>query len=211
MKILLFGLAFSALHIALERGLSFAVSDIALSAWVRILNIGIILCDAVGFLIGYALLQALALHGGKRQAFPALVLLVAVSVFRHIGNWGVFLLTDKVSSAVDLRLSFLAALSALIIEFVQHAAIFLLTLPLLNKEKPTKSKIFPAAATVAVTMLVINLLSRILADIEYGAPSSSAEVWVMIGYYLFDVLLYGVVGFFTIQAILNRETNSTLF
>ena len=202
LKILLFGLLFSLLHIVLERCLSFAASDVALASLMRVLNVGIILCDAVGFFIGYGLLAVSVRFGDKKRAYLATLLLVALTVFRHIGNWGAFLVTDNVTSAIDLRLSFLAAFSAMLIEFFQHAVILLASLTVLMPKQIAPGGV---AITFSAVMLTINLISRIISDFEYGAPSSAVEVWVMIAAYLFGILLYGGIGFFLVKAVANNE------
>ena len=206
LKILLFGLFFSVLHILLERVLSYASADVALMHLTRPLNIGIILCDAVGFFIGYALFSSLFFTHSetkkKSDFIPPFLLLPAITVFRHVGNWLVFLMTENVTSAIDLRLSFVALLSALLIEFFQHAIILAFALFVLY---PRNASSRMTALTVSAVMLAINLISRIISDVNYGAPASTAEVWIMVAYYLFDIVLYGMIGYLSISAILRAE------
>lgn len=210
LKILLFGLLFSVLHILLERVLSYASADVALMHLTRPLNIGIILCDAVGFFIGYALFSSLFFTHSetekKSDFIPPFLLLPAITVFRHVGNWLVFLMTENVTSAIDLRLSFLAVISALLIEFFQHGVILLLGLFVLFPRCATP-KI--TALTTSAVMLAVNLLSRLISDVEYGAPTSAAEAWVMVAYYLFDVLLYGAIGYISMLLILRHKTKTS--
>ena len=211
LKILLFGLLFSVLHILLERVLSYASADVALAPLTRPLNIGIILCDAVGFFIGYALFASLLFthdETQKKSAFlPPFLLLPAITVFRHVGNWLVFLMAENVTSAIDLRLSFLALLSALLIEFFQHGIILALALFVLY---PRNASSRATALTVSAVMLAINLISRIISDVDYGAPASTAEVWIMVAYYLFDIVLYGVIGYFSVLTILRAEIKKSI-
>ena len=200
-KILIFGILFSALHLVLERGLSFAASDVALTFLVRPLNIGIILCDAASFFVCYAFFLISTTCFGTRKSIASFFLLVALTLAKHLGNWMAFLATEKVTSAIDIRLSALTAVSSILIELLQHAFVIVALLLLLHFGKSEKS----AALSVCGIMLAVNLISRIITDIDYGAPTSSAEVWVMVAYYLFDVLLYGVIAYAVIRQIQKHE------
>ena len=197
-RMLIFGVILSLLHIALERAMAFAGSDIALIGWVPPLNFAIILCDATFFFAVYALLfSAISLCGMKQ---PAILLLpVALALFKHIVNWLVFLLTENVTQAVAVRLSFMTAASAIAIELLQYGLVLAVLFAL--RRRPDGFRLLG----ICGVMLAINLLSRMIGDIEYGAPSSAKEIGIMLAYYAFDIFLYCPVAYFTMRYIIKRQ------
>lgn len=205
LKILIFGILFSALYIVLERSQAYVSSDVALTFLVRPLNIGIILCEAVSFFIGYALLLVSVSSFGVRKSISSFLLLIAFTLAKHLGDWMVFLITEKVTSAINIRLSALTAVSSIFLELIQHALVIVVCLVFFGKDRqfntPSKNAIF----AVCGIMLAVNLISRIITDINYGAPTSTAEVWVMVAYYLSDILLYGVIAYAVIRQIQKHE------
>ena len=203
-KILLFGALFAVLHIALERGLSYAASDVSLTALVRPLNVAIILCDAASFFLLYALVLTSASLFGTKRSTASFLLLIALTLFKHLANWMIFLVTENVTSAINIRLSALTAASSIFIELLQHALVIVCILILFRKpseKEPTKIATF----AICGVMLAVNLISRVITDIDYGAPSSAAEIWVMVAYYLFDILLYVGGAYIVMQQIQKRE------
>lgn len=205
LKILIFGILFSALYIVLERSQAYVSSDVALTFLVRPLNIGIILCEAVSFFIGYALLLISVSSFGVRKSISSFLLLIALTLVKHLGDWMVFLITEKVTSAINIRLSSLTAASSIFLELLQHALVIVVFLVFFGKDRQFNTPAKSASFAVCGTMLTVNLISRIITDINYGAPSSTAEVWVMVAYYLFDILLYGVIGYTVIRQIQKHE------
>ena len=175
--------------------MSFAASDIALFSLVRYLNIAIILCDALFFFMIYAFLLRSVADLGDAKSLPIILLAVALTLFKHIGNWGVFLITENVTDALNIRLSFLTAVSSIGIELLQHAVT--IAIAYACARKPQRVRIM----LVCGVMLAINLVSRLIGDIEYGAPASPSEILIMIAYYSADILLYGPVAYFSIKKI----------
>lgn len=207
---LLFGLLFAILHIVLERCMAFASSDVALSYLTRPLNIAITLCDAVCFFIVYAFAILAVSRFGAKASSATLLLLFAISLAKHLGNWATFLITENISSAIDIRLSAMTTASSVFIEWLQNAALVVLCLILLSPKRTLENPVKITSLSVCGMMVLLNVLSRIALDVEYGAPTSTAEVWVMVAYYLFDILLYGVVGYFIMKGLLRQKHSEPL-
>ncbi len=205
LKILYWGMLFAIFHIVLDRALAYVSVDVALRSLLRPLDISIIVCDALGFFVCYALLLSSVCRFGIKQSFSSALLVIALSFFKHIGNWMVFLVLEDVSEAYNIRLSALNAASSILIELLQHAILFCLFAILLSPRRKGKAPEKIGIAATSGVLLLINLFSRLALDLDYGAPSSSAEAWLMVGYYLFDILLYGLVGYLTVRRVFYRE------
>ena len=197
LKMLIIGLVLSAVHIALERLMSWAGSDIALRGLVGPLNWGLILCDAALLFACYGLMIFAIYRFGTTESLSLILMTFAITLIKHLGNWFVFLWTENVTSALNIRLSATTAASGIAIEFLQHAVI--LTVVLLQlRAKPSVKR---AVLGTCITMVLFNVVSRIIGDIEYGAPSSAAETWIMVLYYALDIILYGVIGYFCLSLL----------
>lgn len=197
-KALLFGVAFSLLHILLERMMAFADSDVAFFWAIDILNSSIELCDAAFFFVLYALVFAAIRHDVK-ESLSILLLPAALSIFKHLVNWMVFLITENITNAFDIRLSFPTATSSIFIELFQYALI-LAVLWLLRKH-PENTRLLG----ICGIMLAINLISRAIGDIAYGAPTSAAEIGVMLAYYSFDIFLYVPLAYQVMKQIVKKQ------
>ena len=200
-KILLFGLLFAALHILLERTLSYTSTDISLTHLLRWLNLATTLCDAASLFVCYALLSTLLIRFSFRETLPSVLLATLLIPVKHLGNAAAYFITDNVTLANDIKAAYIAVLSAVALEVFQMGAVVFLFLLCQKKQSPAKSYLLSACAV----MVIINILSRLLGDIDYGAPTSAAEGWVMIAYYAADIVLYGVLGFFAMLGIAERE------
>lgn len=198
-KMLVFGLALSILHIVLERCMAFAGSDVALIDFVLPLNIAIILCDAAFFFIAYALLFSSLSRFGTKNSAAALLLPVALTLFKHLANWWAFLITENVTEAIDVRLSFMTAASSIAIELLQYSLIIGVLLAL--RKHPDGLRLLGFCGV----MLAVNLISRLIGDIEYGAPTSAHEIGIMIAYYAFDIFLYGPLAYLLMRLIIKKE------
>lgn len=195
LRILSVGIALSFLHVLMERLMAFAASDVAKDVWVRPLNIAIILCDAAFFFLLYGWLLQSIQKFGVNASLSSILLIVAVTLLKHLGNWMAFLVTENITQAVTVRLSFITAASSIAIELLQYGAV--LAIAICGKRKPIQTRLL----WVCGILLFINLLSRLLGDIEYGMPSSSAEIWIMVAYYAADIGLYGPIAYLTMNSV----------
>lgn len=197
-RMLIFGVVFSLLHIILERTMAFAGSDVALIDLIPTLNFAIVLCDAAFFFTEYALLFSSVCLFGMRQS-SLLLLPVALALFKHVTNWLVFLITENVTQAIAIRLSFMTAASAIAIELVQYGLVLAVLLWL--RTRPDGIRLLGICGVT----LAVNLLSRVIGDIEYGAPSSLNEIGVMMAYYAFDIFLYGPLAYQVMRWIVKGQ------
>lgn len=199
LKLLVFGIGFSLLHIVLERCMAFAASDVTLSAWVRVLNVAIILCDAAFFFVEYAILFASLKQYGIGTSLSVILLPVALALFKHIGNWWAFLITENITQAIDIRLSAVTAFSSILIELLQYGLV--LAVLLCFRKSPDGARLL----LVCGILLAVNLISRIIGDIEYGAPTSMGEIGVMLAYYAFDTFLYGPAAYLVMRFTVKKQ------
>lgn len=197
-KALLFGVAFSLLHVLLERTMAFAGSDVAMMGAVPFLNLAIMLCDAAFFFVLYAF-TFVSIRYGVRESLSILLLPAALAIFKHLINWMVFLITENITNAIDIRLSFTTATSSIFIELFQYALV-LAVLWLLRK-RPDNIRLLG----ICGIMLAINLISRAIGDIAYGAPTSAAEIGVMLAYYSFDIFLYVPLAYQVMKQIVKKQ------
>ncbi len=208
-KLLICGLIFAVIHTVLERSLSTVMSDVALDWLARPLDIGIILCDVFYFFVLYGFSLFSAHCFGPRASLASLLLLFALSLVMHIGNWATFLISENITQAHDLRLSYIAMLSSILIAVVQHALVILGLCITLSRNRAERNPKIAAAVTAAI-MVFLNLLSLLIRDIDAGLPDSTAETLVIIAAYLFDILLYGLAGYAIIRMIFRKETKEYL-
>ena len=197
-KMLIYGIALSLLHILLERAMAFVGSDVTMADALPYLNLAIVLCDAAFFFVLYALVFS-ATRFGIRQSLSVLLLPVALSLFKHIANWIAFLITENITKAIDIRLSFTTATSSIAIELLQYGLV-LAVLWLLRKH-PDGIRLLG----ISGAMLAINLFSRLLGDISYGAPSSLSEIGIILAYYSFDIFLYCPLAYQIMRWIVKRQ------
>ena len=52
-----------------------------------------------------------------------------------------------------------------------------------------------SALKMGLLILAVHVLTRVINDIDYGMPQSAGEIFVMIAYYLSDII-YGVIAYF---------------
>ena len=204
-KILIFGLLFAALHIILERTQATVTTDIAFRPLTVPLNFAIILCDATSFFVLYAYVQFSVAHFGRKQSAASCLLIIALAIAKHIANWLIFLTTENITKAYEIHLSWYTAISSISIEVFQHALVIAACLFFLAPHRDQQKASRHARLTICAIMLLFNIVSRIILDIDYGAPNSFPEVLAMIAYYLFDILLYGVVAYLTMIMVEKHE------
>lgn len=202
-KMLCFGIALSLLHILLERAMAFAASDVALVDAVFVLNLAIILCDAAFFFVEYAFLAAALFRFSPRAVLGTILLPVAICLFKHLGNWWTFLITEQISDAINLRFSALTAASAIGIELMQYGLILAVLFGFKSRPERTRTLL------VCGVLLAVNLLSRIIGDIEYGAPTSATEIGIMMAYYAFDIVLYYPAAFLFMSWLIGNTKEPT--
>lgn len=198
LRVLSVGVALSVLHVLMERLMAFAASDVAKDMWVRPLNIAIILCDAAFFFLLYGWILQSIRSFGTSSSLSSILLVIAITLFKHLGNWMAFLVTENITQAVTLRLSFMTAASSIAIELLQYGAV--LAVAIWGKRKPIQTRLL----FVCGILLFINLLSRLIGDVEYGAPATSAEIWIMVAYYAADIGLYGPIAYLTMHSVVKE-------
>ena len=193
---LLWGCTLSALHILLERWQALSLSDVALNKFAHPLDIALILCDAAFFFIEYSLLASSLVHFGPKKSISPAILLALLTILKHLINLLVFLIAENVTQPAILRNNAINAASAIAIELFQFVLV-LLVLFLLRKREIQ----FPLLGT-CVIMLIINLLSRIITDID----AHGRDIGTMIAFYSFDLILYGPAALFLMTWIATRQT-----
>lgn len=144
-----------------------------------------------GFALFYGFTAILIQEIGFKKALPFMFLTVGVMLYRAALALCGKVFFDGLSEYEFLTSALPLQLLSLAVELGQYLLILLviwLTLKLTAK---------PPRATLAasLTVLLINLFSRIVYDVDYGMPTSSREVLQMVGAYTSDILLYGVLLF----------------
>ena len=74
----------------------------------------------------------------------------------------------------------------------------------------SKNPLLVGTLTSFIMLAIINVSMRIYSDIGYGAPTGASEIFVMIAYYLFDILICVIlytVCWITISKLLSKYGN----
>ena len=131
-------------------------------------------------------------YGIKKKLF-VIITVVLLTLFKYASSLIASLLIDRMDAEVFMLLKLPTTLLSFALEAVQYAAVFVI-IWLANRNTPSDKQVLGRPFLfISLTVMLINVASRIVYDIGYGAPTSSAEVFRMIVAYASDILLYGVV------------------
>ena len=184
------------------------------------------LAEVFTFGLCYSIVIYSAVMRRTRTAAAACGIYVAASVLRRAAALGV---SFMMYHFIDKRDVFNVSLP-IIIETVQIFTVFLATYLAakryrtaladfvsrrgdashlealeMNSVFDRKNPLLVGTLTSALMLIAVNVAMRIYSDIGYGAPSGASEVFVMIIYYLFDVLL-GVILYTVCWITLSKLT-----
>lgn len=165
-------------------------------------------------LLGFSLFYAVTVYSfhtfGIKKSWHFLLLISVLTIYKYayeaLGNRLIY----QTSKYDFLAYILPSALSSCSLELFQLALIVGLTLLILhhfhrnptNQDSPLvpprnivklKNPIFCSLFFISLVVMTINIIIRIIYDINYGAPSSSKEVLRMVLAYGSDILFYGVV------------------
>jgi hypothetical protein len=191
------GLLVGILRFTLARLEFIVLSDILLADSIAadILSLLQTLLIAFGFALFYSFTTVLIGKIGFSKALPFLFLTVGITLYRSLLSLAGKILLDHVSS-YEL---FTSVIPLQIFSFVLELAQYLLVLFVIWLTLKLTASLPRALLFSSLTVLLINIGSRVFYDIDYGLPASAKEVLQMLGAYTSDILLYGVLLFFAMR------------
>lgn len=125
-------------------------------------------------------------------ALPFIFLSIGIATYRLLLSLIGKILIDGVSE-YEFFVSLLPfQILSFLLELAQYLlVIFVIWLTLKLSASLPRSLLFSS-----LTVMLMNIGSRILYDIDYGLPTSTKDLLQMIGAYTSDILLYGLLLFF---------------
>ncbi len=148
-----------------------------------------------GFALFYSFTAVFCHRFGFAKAIPFICLTVGISVYRSLLSLLGKIFIDGVSEYEFFVSVLPLQILSLILELAQYLLVlFIIWLVLRLTVSLPRSILF-----ASLSVLLVNVASRIVYDVDYGLPSSTKEVFQIVGAYTSDVLLYGVLLFFAMR------------
>ncbi len=190
--------------------------------WPTVLSVLRQAVEVAAFFISYAYLISLGSSHGVRALAGTLPISAGAAVYRYVANLlfsyvregapaGDEVLWDILMSAVIpvllewVQLGIVALLCVLILKHREQAVPTARVSPTVSSKNPERNCILAAAGVVSAA----RVLSRVVYDIRYGAPSNLSDALWMTAYYSADVLI-GVLGYFLMRLIVSRLKKASL-
>ena len=147
------------------------------------------------FALFYSFSSVLISKCGFQKALPFLILSVGITLYRTVLTLVGRLLIDRVS-AYEFAVSTLPLqLFSLALELAQYLIVLLVIWLVIKLTSSIKRSLLFSSLTV----LLFNVISRVIYDIDYGLPASGREVLQMVAGYTSDIVLYGVLLFLAMR------------
>lgn len=191
------GLAVATLRFALGRLEFIVLSDVLLADGLLPLLFSLVqtLLILFGFALFYSFTSVLIFKIGMIKTLPFIFLGVGIAIYRSLLTLVGKVLIDG-ASEYEFFVSILPVqLLSLALELAQYLLVLLVIFLTLKVTASLPRSILLASLTV----LLVNVGSRVIYDIGYGLPTSGKDLLTMVGAYTSDILLYGVLLFFVVR------------
>lgn len=142
----------------------------------------------LGFALFYSFTAFLIKNINFKKTLPFIFAVVGITLYRSLLSLGGRYFIDGM---VDYDF-FMFALPTQVLSFALELAQYLLIL-LVAWLSLRKAPLNTSLLYISLTVMILNIGSRILYDVGYGAPTSNREVIQMVLAYASDILLYGVL------------------
>ena len=191
------GLAVAILRFALGRLEFIVLSDVLLAEGLLPLLFSLLQTFLIlfGFALFYGFTSVLICKFGTTKTLPFIFLGVSVTIYRSLLTLVGKALIDGVSEYEFFVSVLPAQLLSLALELAQYLLVLLVIFLTLKATSSLPRSILFASLTV----LLVNIGSRVVYDIGYGLPTSGKDLLTMVGAYTSDVLLYGILLFFAMR------------
>ena len=164
------------------------------SFWIKLLPFLQTLITLLSFALFYGISVFALYHYGIKKIPAAAAIVVLLTLFKYAVSLIGSLLIDRIDAYSFKMVKLPTTLLSLLLELIQYAVILTVAWFALRQLKENTATAYRRPlARVSLTVMVINIASRIVYDIGYGAPTSLGEVLLMALAYISDVLLYGVL------------------
>ena len=184
------------------------MSDILLAGGIgtQLLALAQTLCIAFGFALFYSFTAFLMQEMGLAKTLPFLLIAVLLTLYRTALALGGTYFIDGVIGYEFLSYELPTALLSFALELVQYFLVIFLVW-LMQKRAVSLPR---TLLGIALTVTGINVASRILLDIQIGAPTSMREILQMVVAYASDILIYGVLLLLAMR-LLSKWANKLNF
>ena len=129
---------------------------------------------------------------GFKSAFPFILLSVGIMTYRFLLSLIGKVFIDGISEYEF----FVSVLPFQILSFLLELAQYLLVIFVIWLTHKLSASLPRSLLFSSLTVMLMNVGSRILYDIDYGLPTSTKDLFQMIGAYTSDILFYGLLLFF---------------
>ena len=166
-----------------------------------LLQLAITIAQFAAFLISYSVIFYSGHKFGVKQIKNQIIIFLGAVVFFYVGNTLVSYFTDPYFDPVQL----IYVVESVALELILHGVIIGYGLHTVNKIADERCLPFerlvslenPLQKVIAVSSLVLSgskILSRIIYDVQIGAPETQEEILEMAVYYASDILV-GIVSY----------------
>ncbi|MBE6661940.1 MAG: hypothetical protein E7606_01515 [Ruminococcaceae bacterium] len=185
------------------------MSDILLadSIGTQLLAFAQTLCIVLGFALFYCFTAILMQEIGLSKTVPFALTAVLLTLYRTVLALGGKYFIDGVNG--DEFFSYELPTSAL--SFALEILQYLLVMLLIWLAQRRRCSLHRSLFFASLAVMGINVGSRILLDIQIGAPTSLEEIWQMVIAYASDILIYGVLLLFAMRLLAKWVYNKFKF
>lgn len=157
------------------------------------------LAIVLGFALFYSFTSVLCHYIKFKRTLPFIFLVMGITLYRALLSLGGRYFIDGITG-YDF---FLYILPSQVLSFGLEVAQYLLVLLIvwISLKEQDDGALRRSQLLISLTVMLLNIASRILYDIGYGAPTSSQEFLQMGIAYASDILLYGVLLFFAMHLL----------
>ena len=174
------------------------------SFWITLLPFLQTLITILSFALFYGISVLVLCHCGMKKTIVAAAIVVLLTLFKYAALLLGSLVIDRIDPYSFVAVKLPTSLLSLLLEVMQYAVILTVAWFALRRQKENTTTVPPyrrPLIRVSLTVMLINIASRIIYDIGYGAPTSSREVLLMVLAYVSDILLYGVLLYFLMRLV----------
>ncbi len=176
--------------------------------WVKCLPFLQTLITVFSFALFYGISIYCFMFFGVTKTVPVVMIAVLLTMLKYAASLLGALLVDRMDAEMFMMLKLPTTLLSFCLELVQYVIILFIAWFTLRSFRDVNASTVPQPLSrsllfVSLAVMLINITSRIVYDIGYGAPTSLAEILRMALAYASDVLLYGVLLYVLMRLVIK--------
>lgn len=178
------------------------------SFWVRFLPSLQTLITVCSFALFYGISVFSLWHYGIKKTVPVVIIVFFLTLLKYAASLLGTLLIDRADTETFIMVNLPLSLLSFCLELLQYAIILTIAWFTLRSFRDVNAPTVPQPLShsllfISLTVTLINVASRMVYDIDYGAPASLAETLRMVLAYASDVLLYGVLLYVLMRFVIK--------